>query len=79
MVLVVPPVQMDVIGIDQQEAKQDEQDLQGVFAPVHKVSIKDVWLLRGWKAILGFGLSWSINCSISITNETRTDYVPNTL
>lgn len=27
VVLVVPPVQMHVVGIDQQEAKQDQQDL----------------------------------------------------
>lgn len=27
VVLVVPSVQMDIIGIDQQEPKQDEQDL----------------------------------------------------
>lgn len=52
VVLVVPPVQMDVVGIDQQEAKQDEQDLQGVPAPVHKVSVEDVRLLRGRKPVL---------------------------
>lgn len=27
VVLVVPSVQMDIIGIDEQEPKQDEQDL----------------------------------------------------
>lgn len=27
VILMVPPVQMDIIGIDQQEPKQDEQDL----------------------------------------------------
>ena len=27
VVLMVPSVQMDIIGIDQQEPKQDEQDL----------------------------------------------------
>lgn len=27
VILVVPPVQMHVVGIDQQEAKQDQQDL----------------------------------------------------
>lgn len=61
MVLVVPPVQVDMVGVDQQEAKQDEQNLQGVPAPVHKVSIEDVRLLRGWKAVLGFGLGRPIN------------------
>lgn len=54
MVLVVPPVQVDVVGVDQQEAEQDEQNLQGVPAPVHKVPVEDVRLLRGWKAVLGF-------------------------
>lgn len=45
MVLVVPSVQVDVVGIDQQEAKKDEQDLQGVPASVHKVSVEDVGLV----------------------------------
>lgn len=52
VVLVVPPVQMNVIGIDQQEAKQDEQDLYGAFTAIHKVSVEDVWLLRGRETIL---------------------------
>lgn len=52
VVFVVPPVQMDVVGVDQQEAKQDEQDLQGVSAAVHKVSVEDVRLLRGRKPVL---------------------------
>lgn len=52
VVLVVPPVQMDIVGINQQEAKQDEQDLQGVSAAVHKVSVEDVRLLRGRKPVL---------------------------
>lgn len=52
VILVVPPVQMDVVGINQQEAKQDEQDFQGVSAAVHKVSVEDVRLLRGRKPVL---------------------------
>lgn len=43
---------MDIIGIDQQEPKQDEQDLQGVFATIHKVSIEDIRFLRGRQPIL---------------------------
>lgn len=52
MVLVVSSVQMHVIGIDQQEAKQDEQDLYGAFAAIHKVSVEDVRLLRRRETVL---------------------------
>lgn len=52
VVLVVPPVQMYIIGIDQQEAKQDEQDLYGAFTAIHKVSVEDVRLLRRRETIL---------------------------
>lgn len=52
VVLVVPPVQMHIIGIDQQEAKKDEQDLYGAFSAIHKVSVEDVRLLRGRKTVL---------------------------
>lgn len=46
MVLVVASVQMDIIRIDQEKGKQDEEDLQGIFSSVHKVSIEDIRLLR---------------------------------
>lgn len=52
VVLVVAPVQMHVIGIDQQEAKQDQQDLEGAFTAIHKVSVEDVRLLGGREAVL---------------------------
>lgn len=52
VVLMVPPVQKHVIGIDQQEAKQDEQDLDGAFTAIHKVSVEDVRLLRGRVTVL---------------------------
>lgn len=45
VVLVVSSVEVNVARIDQQEGKQDEEDLDGVFAAVHKVSIKNVGLL----------------------------------
>lgn len=48
----VPSVQMDIVGIDQQEPEQDEQDLQGVFTAIHIVSIEDIGFLRGWQTIL---------------------------
>ncbi len=48
----VPSVQMDIIRIDQEEPKQDEQDLQRVFATIHKVSIEDIRFLRRRQTIL---------------------------
>lgn len=52
MILMVPSVQMDIVGIKQQEGKQDKQDLQRVFPTIHKVSIKNVRFLRGGQSIL---------------------------
>lgn len=52
VVLVVASVQVHVVGIDQQEAKQDEQDLDGAFPAIHKVSVEDIRLLRGGETVL---------------------------
>ena len=52
MVLVVSSVEVDVTGIDEQERKQDDEDLNGIFASVHKVSIKHIGLVQGRHAIL---------------------------
>lgn len=52
MVLVVSSVQVHVIGIDEQEPKQDEQDLQGVPASIHKVSVEHIRLLRRRQPVL---------------------------
>ena len=52
MVFVVSPVEVDVAGIQQQEGEKDEENLDGVFASVDKVSIKHVWLLHGRHSIL---------------------------
>lgn len=52
VILMVPSVQMDIIGIDQQEPEQDEQDLQGVFTAIHKVSVEDIRFLRGRQTVL---------------------------
>lgn len=52
VVLVVAPVQVHVVGVDQQEAEQDEQDLHGAFPAIHKVSVEDVRLLGGREAVL---------------------------
>lgn len=52
VILVVSPVEVDVTGIDEQEWKQDEKDLDGVFPSVHKVSIKHIGLLQWRHAIL---------------------------
>lgn len=52
VVFVVPPVQMDIMRVDQQEPEQDEQDLQRVFATIHQVAVEDIRFLRGRQAIL---------------------------
>ena len=52
MVLVVSPVEVDLTGVDEHEWKQDDKDLDGVFASVHKVSVKQIGLLQGGHAIL---------------------------
>lgn len=48
----VSSVEVDVTGVDEQEWEQDEEDLNGVFASVYKVSIKQIGPLQGWRAIL---------------------------
>lgn len=52
MVLVVASVQVDVTRVDEQEREQDEEDLNGVFASVHKISVEHVRPLQRWHAIL---------------------------
>lgn len=52
MVLVVPAVEMNLLGIDQEEGKEDNKDLKGLLASVDKVPIEHVGLGRGRKAIL---------------------------
>lgn len=52
MVLVVSPVEVDVTRVDEQERKQDDEDLDGVFASVYKVPVKHVGLLQGRHAVL---------------------------
>lgn len=45
VVLMVASVQVDVTRINKHERKQDEENLNGVFSSVDKVSIKHVGLL----------------------------------
>ena len=52
MILVVPSVEVDVTRINEQEGKQDEENLDGVLASVHEVSIEHVRLIQGRHAIL---------------------------
>lgn len=52
MVLVISSVEVDVIGINEQEGKEDDEDLNGVFASVYKISVKHVGLLHRRHAIL---------------------------
>lgn len=48
----VPAVEMNLLGIDQEESKEDNKDLKGLLASVYKVPIEHVGLGRGRKAIL---------------------------
>lgn len=52
MVLVVPSVQVDVTRVDEQEGEEDEEDLDGVLASVHKVSVEHIGPLQRRDAIL---------------------------
>lgn len=52
MVLVVSSVEVDVTRVDDHEWKQDEEDLNGVFASVYKVAVEQIGLLQGRHAIL---------------------------
>lgn len=45
MVFMVPSVQMHIVGVNEQETKQDEQNLQRVLATIHKVPVEDIWFL----------------------------------
>lgn len=45
MVFMVSSVEVDISRIDEKEWKQNKEDLNGIFAPVHKVSIKHIGLL----------------------------------
>lgn len=52
MVLVVASVEVHLGGVDQQEGEEDEEDLHGVLASVHKVSVEHVRLLQGRRPVL---------------------------
>lgn len=42
VVFMVSSVEVDVVGIHQLEGEEDQQDLNGVFTSIHKVSVEDV-------------------------------------
>ena len=48
----VPAVEMNLLWIDQEEGKEDDEDLKGLLASVYKVPVEHVRLGRGRKAIL---------------------------
>ena len=52
VVLVVSPVEVHVVGVQQQEGEEDEEDLDGVVSPVHEVPVEDVGPLVGGHAVL---------------------------
>lgn len=52
VILMVAPIQEDIIGIHQEESEEDEENLKGVFASVYKVSIENVGRLRRWQTVL---------------------------
>lgn len=52
MVLVVPPVQVHVVGVKQKVGKQQHHHFNGVFPTIYKVPVEHVRRLRRRKAIL---------------------------
>lgn len=48
----VPAVEMNFLRVDQEEGKEDDEDLEGLFASVYEVPVEHVGLGRGRKAIL---------------------------
>lgn len=52
MVFMVSSVEVDVTWVDEQESKQDDEDLNGVFTSVYKVSIKHIGLVQGRHPVL---------------------------
>lgn len=52
MVLMVSSVQVDVTRINEQEGEEDEEDLDGVLASVHEVSVEHVGPLQRRDAVL---------------------------
>lgn len=52
MVLVVPSVQVHVVGVKQKVGEQEHDHLNGLFPSINKVSIKHIWCLRRGKTIL---------------------------
>lgn len=48
----VPTVEMNLFWIYQEEGKEDDEDLEGLFAPIYKVPIEHIGLGRRRKAIL---------------------------
>lgn len=45
IVLMVSSVEVDIARVDEHERKQDDEDLNGVFASVYKISVKQIGFL----------------------------------
>ena len=52
VVLMVPSVQVHVVGVKQQVGEQEHDHFDRLFPTVHKVPVKHIWRLRRRKAIL---------------------------
>lgn len=48
----VSAIEVNLLWIDQEEGKEDDEDLKGLFASVYKVPVEHIGLRRGRKAIL---------------------------
>lgn len=48
----IAPVQEDTSWEDQKTAEQQQQHLETLLAPVHKVSVEHVRVFGGWKSVL---------------------------
>lgn len=52
VVLMISSVEVDVTWVDEEEWKQDDEDLNRVFASVHEISVKHIGLVQWRHAIL---------------------------
>lgn len=62
MVLVVPSVQVHVVGVEEQVREQQQDNLDGLLPPIHKVPVEDVGRLGRRESVLD---QWSLAAAVS--------------
>ena len=68
MVLVVPPVEDDCLGVEEEAGEEDGDDLHALRPSVHKVPVEDVGVLRRRVPILNVQFILS---SLSLVTSLR--------